>query len=176
MGLRGEESISALCRREGISEGLKYSLLRELLEAGKARLAGDTVRQATASEVKGSRSESATLKEVVAEPTLENRRLKKICDRVWGVRRMRYRANKKLEIIRTVEASHRLDRQTLKMLSLPSSTYYDWYARLSAGGLDALADCSPRPELVWNCIPDGSRARRPSHEAYKKFGSILGEI
>ena len=58
-GLRGEESISALCRREGIAESLYYSWSKEFLEAGKARLSGDTARQATAPEVKELRSESA---------------------------------------------------------------------------------------------------------------------
>ena len=76
-GLRGEESIAALCRREGIAESLYYSWSKEFLEAGKARLAGDTTRQATAPEVRDLRSESAVLKEVVAELTLENRLLKK---------------------------------------------------------------------------------------------------
>ena len=76
-GLRGEESIAALCRREGISESLYYSWSKEFLEAGKQRLAGDTARQATSSEVKELRSESAALKEVVADLTLENRLLKK---------------------------------------------------------------------------------------------------
>ncbi len=76
-GLRGEESISALCRREGIAESLYYSWSKEFLEAGKTRLAGDTARQATSPEVKELRSESAALKEVVAELTLENRLLKK---------------------------------------------------------------------------------------------------
>ncbi len=76
-GLRGEESIAALCRREGIAESLCYTWSKEFLEAGKRRLAGDTARQATAPEVKELRSESAALKEVVAELTLENRLLKK---------------------------------------------------------------------------------------------------
>ena len=76
-GLRGEESIAALCRREGIAESLYYSWSKEFLEAGKSRLAGDTARQATAPEVKELRSESTALKEVVAELTLENRLLKK---------------------------------------------------------------------------------------------------
>ena len=76
-GLRGEESIAALCRREGIAESLYYTWSKEFLEAGKKRLAGDTARQATAPEVKELRSEAATLKEVVAELTLENRLLKK---------------------------------------------------------------------------------------------------
>ncbi|PKP85722.1 MAG: hypothetical protein CVT80_00885 [Alphaproteobacteria bacterium HGW-Alphaproteobacteria-2] len=76
-GLRGEESISALCRREGIAESLYYSWSKEFLEAGKQRLAGDTARQATAPEVKELRAEAAALKEVVADLTLENRLLKK---------------------------------------------------------------------------------------------------
>ena len=76
-GLRGEESIAALCRREGIAESLYYTWSKAFLEAGKRRLAGDTARQATAPEVKELRSESAALKEVVAELTLENRLLKK---------------------------------------------------------------------------------------------------
>jgi putative transposase len=70
---------------------------------------------------------------------------------------MRYPASEKLEIIRTVEAPHLPTRQTLKMLSIPSSTYYDWYARWSDGGIDALADRSPRPGSVWNRIPDDVR-------------------
>lgn len=70
---------------------------------------------------------------------------------------MRYPASEKLEIIRTVEASHLPTRQTLKMLGIPSSTYYDWYARWRDGGLDALADLSPRPMSVWNRIPDKVR-------------------
>jgi len=70
---------------------------------------------------------------------------------------MRYPASEKLEIIRTVEAAHLPTRQTLKMLGIPSSTYYDWYARWSDGGLDALADRSPRPRSVWNRIPDKVR-------------------
>ncbi|SDE80507.1 transposase [Ruegeria marina] len=76
-GLRGEESIAELCRREGIATSLYYSWSKEFLEAGKRRLAGDTARQATAPEVKELRSEAAALKEVVAELTLENRLLKK---------------------------------------------------------------------------------------------------
>tara|TARA_R110002096_G_scaffold57509_1_gene145755 strand:- start:817 stop:1164 length:348 start_codon:yes stop_codon:yes gene_type:complete len=76
-GLRGEESISALCRREGIAESLYYSWSREFLEAGKRRLSGDTARQATSPEVKDLRSESLALKECVVDLTLENRLLKK---------------------------------------------------------------------------------------------------
>ena len=76
---------------------------------------------------------------------------------------MRYPASEKLEIIRTVEASHLPTRQTLKMLGIPSSTYYDWYARWSDGGFDGLADRSPRPVSVWNRILDDIR------EAFVEF-------
>ena len=76
-GLRGEERIASLCRREGIAEGLYYSWSKEFLEAGKKRLAGDTQRQATSNEVHGLRRETQSLKELVAELSLENRLLKK---------------------------------------------------------------------------------------------------
>jgi transposase len=76
-GLRGEESIAALCRREGIAQSLYYKWSKEFLEAGKRRLSGDTERQATSPEVKDLRSEALALKECVADLTLENRLLKK---------------------------------------------------------------------------------------------------
>ena len=76
-GLRGEDSIAALCRREGIAESLYYAWSKEFLEAGKRRLAGDTARAATTDEVKELRQETRVLKEVVAEQALELRLLKK---------------------------------------------------------------------------------------------------
>ena len=76
-GLRGEESIAALCRREGIAESLYYAWSKEFLEAGKRRLAGDTARAATTGEVKALRQEARALEEVVAEQALELRLMKK---------------------------------------------------------------------------------------------------
>src|SRR6218665_710113 len=76
-GLRGEDSIAAICRREGIAESLYYTWSKEFLEAGKKRLAGDTARAATSDEVKVLRKEARDLKEVVAEQALELRILKK---------------------------------------------------------------------------------------------------
>jgi transposase len=76
-GLRGEESIAELCRREGIVQNLYYCWSKDFLEAGKKRLAGDTARAATSDEVRERRREASALKEVVAELTLENRLLKK---------------------------------------------------------------------------------------------------
>ena len=78
-GLRGEDSIAALCRKERINQNLYYRWSKEFLEAGKKRLAGDTVREASSEEVKGLRSESLALKETLAELMLENRLLKKAC-------------------------------------------------------------------------------------------------
>jgi len=75
-GLRGEQSISELCRREGIAANLYYRWSKDFLEAGKKQLPGDTVREATSDEVKDLRSENRELKEVVAEITLKNRVLK----------------------------------------------------------------------------------------------------
>jgi len=76
-GLRGEDSIAELCRREGIAESLYYSWSKEFLEAGKRRLAGDAARSATTSEVKDLKRQAQELKEVVAEQALELRLLKK---------------------------------------------------------------------------------------------------
>jgi transposase len=76
-GLRGEDSIAELCRREGIAQSLYYSWSKEFLEAGKKRLAGDTAREASSGEVKDLRCEARALKEVVAEQALEIRLLKK---------------------------------------------------------------------------------------------------
>jgi len=76
-GLRGEDSIAELCRREGIAPNMYYKWSKEFLEAGKARLTGDTKREATSSEVDGLRQENEQLKQVVAELLLKNRVLKK---------------------------------------------------------------------------------------------------
>ena len=76
-GLKGEDSIAELCRREGISQGLYYKWSKDFMEAGKKRLAGDTARSANSDEVKDLRREAKELKEVVAEQTLELRLLKK---------------------------------------------------------------------------------------------------
>ena len=76
-GLRGEETVAELCRREGISESVYYRWSKEFLEAGKQRLVGNTKRQATSDEVVGLRQENEQLKQLVAELALKNRVLKK---------------------------------------------------------------------------------------------------
>src|SRR5512145_1136559 len=76
-GLKGEDSISELCRREGISPNLFYNWSKEFLEAGKRRLQGDTKREASTGEVTSLRRENQELKQLVAELSLRNRVLKK---------------------------------------------------------------------------------------------------
>ena len=76
-GLRGEDTIAELCRREGIHNNMYYRWSKEFLEAGKQRLAGNTKREADSEEVKDLRSENNQLKQLVAEFALKNRVLKK---------------------------------------------------------------------------------------------------
>jgi transposase len=76
-GLKGEESISEICRREGINPNLYYRWSKAFLEAGKKRLKGDTVREATSVEVGALRQENEQLKQLVAELSLKERVLKK---------------------------------------------------------------------------------------------------
>ena len=76
-GLRGEDSVAELYRKEGINQNLYYRWSKEFLEAGKKRLAGHTAREATSDEVKGLRAQARQLKELMAELMLENRLLKK---------------------------------------------------------------------------------------------------
>jgi transposase len=76
-GLRGEDSIAELCRKEGINQNLYYRWSRDFLEAGKKRLAGDTAHEATSDKVKAIHAQARQLKELLAELLLENRLLKK---------------------------------------------------------------------------------------------------
>ncbi|EAB6717992.1 IS3 family transposase [Salmonella enterica subsp. enterica serovar Chester] len=151
-GLRGEDSIAELCRKEGIAQSLYYTWSKEFLEAGKRRLAGDTARAATTGEVQDLRRETRALKEAVADLTLENRLLKKKHDRGWGRRRMRYPASEKLEIIKIVAQSHLPAKKTLDQLGIARRTFYRWYDRYVEGGPEALEDRPSRPNRVWNRI------------------------
>jgi transposase len=76
-GLRGEESIAGICRREGINPNLYYKWSKDFLEAGKKRLLGDIVREANSEEVGELKQENEQLKQLVAELSLKNRVLKK---------------------------------------------------------------------------------------------------
>ncbi len=157
-GLRGEDSIAELCRREGIAQSLYYVWSKEFLEAGKRRLAGDTARAATTDEVKEMRREATALKEVVAGQALELRLLKKRHHRGWGRPRMRYPASEKVEIIRIVEQSSLSARCTLEQIGVPRATFYRWYDLYQTGGPEALEDRPAQPSRVWNRIPDDVRA------------------
>jgi putative transposase len=67
---------------------------------------------------------------------------------------MRYSASEKLEIIELVEQSTLSVGRTLASIGIPRSTFYDWYGRYQDGGIEALEDGKPRPQRVWNKIPD----------------------
>jgi putative transposase len=138
---------------------LYYTWSKEFLEAGKRRLAGDTARAATSTEVSELRREARALKEVVAEQALELRLLKKSMIADGGKRGMRYPASEKLEIIRLVERSHLPVRRTLEKFCVSRATFYRWYDLYQTGGLEALEDKSPKPERVWNRIPDDVRGQ-----------------
>jgi transposase len=76
-GIRGEIPISVLCRREGIRSNVYYKWLKDFMEAGKARLKGDTLREASRAEVEALKREAGRLKELVANLSVENLVLKK---------------------------------------------------------------------------------------------------
>ena len=72
---------------------------------------------------------------------------------------MRYPAAEKLEIIRLVEQSALPVRRTLEKIGIPRATFYRWYALHQTGGPEALDDRHPKPDRVWNRIPDDVRER-----------------
>jgi transposase InsO family protein len=72
---------------------------------------------------------------------------------------MRYAASEKLEIIRLVEASALPVRRTLEKIGIPRATFYRWYDLYRVGGPEALDDRHPKPDRVWNRIPDDVRER-----------------
>jgi len=76
-GFRRETKVSDLCRREGINPNVYYAWLKEFMEAGKSRLAAETVRDATQAEVEGLKQQNERLKQLVAELSLEVLVLKK---------------------------------------------------------------------------------------------------
>ena len=142
-GLRGEDSIAELCRKEGIAQNLYYRWSKEFLEAGKKRLAGDTAREATSDEVKTLRAEARQLKEALAEVDPREPPAQKKRDRGWGGHRMRYPASEKLEIIRPVETSPCRSGARSTQIGIPKTTFYAWLDRYAVGGLDALEDRKP---------------------------------
>jgi putative transposase len=157
-GLRGEDSIAELCRREGIVQNLYYRWSKDFLEAGKKRLAGDTARAATGRgegpAPRGRRPEGGRGRTDPRKPSAQKKH-----DRGWGRRGMRYPASEKAEIIRLVEQSAVPVKRTLEKLGIPRATFYRWCDLYQSGGPEALDDRPPRPDRVWNRIPDAIRDR-----------------
>src|SRR4051794_34643098 len=123
-GLRGEESIAELCRREGIASSMYYGWSKDFLEAGKKRLAGDTARAATSDGGEGPASGGLRLEGGRGRPDPREPPAQKKHDRGWGRGGMRYPASEKAEIIRLGEQSHLPVRRSLEELGLPSATLF----------------------------------------------------
>src|SRR5271154_1870864 len=158
-GLRGEENISELCRREGIASSMYYGWSKEFLEAGKRRLAGDTGARRDLRRGEGSPPRSASVEGGRGRSHSRKPTAQKKHDRGWGRRGMRYSASDKTEIIRLVEQSHLPARRTLEKLGIPRSSFYRWYDQYQGGGPEGLADRPSRPDRVWNRIPEAIRSQ-----------------
>ena len=155
-GLRRDNTIGELCRREGINQNLYYNWNKEFLEADKQRLAGDTKRQATSEEVKELRREMEQLKQLVAELALKNRVLIKSLlgmDTSWDGGSHA----EKMEIIHLVEHSDLPISRTLEELDVPRSSFYRWYQKYQEDGYEGLADYRSCPRQFWNRILDIER-------------------
>jgi putative transposase len=158
-GLRGEDGIAELGRREGISSSMYYGGSKEFLEVGQEeargrhRPGGDLGRgQGPAS--RGQCAEGGRGRPHPREPAAQKKH-----ERGWGRRRMRYPASDKAEIIRLVGQSHLPVRRTLEKLGIPRATFYRWVELYQTGGPEALEDRRSRPSRVWNRIPDEIRAK-----------------
>ena len=158
-GLRGEESIAELCRREGIVQNLYYRWSKDFLEAGKEAAgwrygAGRDLGRGEGSAPRGQRPEGGCGRTDPRKPSAQKKH-----DHGWGVRGMRYSASEKAEIIRLVEQSTLPVKRTLEKLGISRATFYRWCDLYQSGGPEALGDRSPRPGRVWNRVPDVVRAR-----------------
>jgi transposase len=159
-GLRGEDSVAELYRKEGINQNLYYRWSKEFLEAGKKRLAGHTAREATSDEVKGLRAQARQLKELMAELMLENRLLKKACWRMGspipevrgGGEAGDYPAGRAVVVAGAPYPGQ---------LGIPHSTCYGWYDRYRSNDADSLADRrrGAGVEQAPGCRHPGARAR-----------------
>ncbi|WP_449032230.1 IS3 family transposase [Prevotella histicola] len=160
-GIRGEHSIAELCRKYGISDSTYYKWNKDFIEAGKARLDGDTIREATSDEVKELRQENIRLKEALADlvvrydvgkKKLETHRISPMHESY-----IRYSAEEKESIILTIKRSELSIVQALKRLGIPRRTFYNWYKKYAIGGLNALRATHCRAPTTWNRIPDNIR-------------------
>ena len=152
-GLRGEDSIAELCRREGISGASTISGLRTSWKQVRSGLL--VTRHGPLTLM---RSKSCAARPRISRKSSRSSRsnyaFSKKHDRRWGRPRMRYPASEKLEIIRLVEESHLSARLTLAKLGISRTTFYRWYDRYLQRGEAGLEDQSPKPKHVWNRVPD----------------------
>ena len=154
-GFRREVTVNDLCRREGIKPHSYYSWTKEFMEAGKERLARDSVRDATRQEIHALKRENGELKQLVADLSLEAYRLKKNgpADDVGRRRYQRMSGVDKASILASVASSPVPKRQVLRELGVPKSTYYRWLKRPR---LDDRPGGNPTP---WNRLtPKEQRA------------------
>jgi putative transposase len=152
-GLRGEDSIAELCRREGIASSMYSGWSKELPlgrqeAAGRRHGSGRHRRRGQGPAPADGRAEGGRSRPLPGKPPAEKR-----YERGWGRRGMRYPASEKLEIIRLVEQSHLPVHATLDKLGIPRATFYRWYDAFQRGGPEALADRPSRPSRVWNRLP-----------------------
>src|SRR3984893_10593583 len=103
---------------------------------------------------RGQRTERGHGRTDARKPSAQKKR-----DRGWGGRGMRYSASEKAEIIRLVAQSALPVKRTLEKLGIRRATFYRWCDVYQSGGPETLDDRSPRPDRVWNRIPDDIRER-----------------
>src|SRR5256714_2029878 len=139
-GLRGEDSIAELCRREGIVQNLYYRWSKDFLEAREEATGwrygpGRDLGRGQGPASRGQRAEGGRGR---AHPRKSSAQKKR--DGGWGGSHMRYPASEKFEIIRLVEESALPVRRTLEKIGIPRATFYRWYDLYQAGGAEALED------------------------------------
>lgn len=158
--LRAEMSVAELCRKYSINESQFYKWNKEFLEAGKKRLSGDTVREATSDEVAELRKENQRLKEMVADLVLRYDIVKKLVHAglTLKVRRyMRLTVSEKQEIIHMVTRSEIGVNRTLREIGINKSTFYNWYHAFSQHGVDGLLPNKRASNRQWNSIPESQK-------------------
>ena len=153
-GLRVEDSIAELCRKEDINQNVYDRRSKEFLETGKKRLAGDTAREAHICRSQrfasgGPGAERSSGGTVDGESSAQKKRA-----RGWGGRYMRYSASEKREMIKLVEQSSLPVSQTLRRLDINKSTFYNWLQRYRCAGDEALTDKHSGPNRAWNQLPE----------------------
>ena len=159
-GLRGEESIAALCRREGLKP---ESLLPVEQRVPRSREEAARRRHDARSDVDG--SDGPAIREWPAQARggragLGESAVKKGGDGLrLGERYVRRTAAEKYALIRLVEGSELPVRQTLRELRINRSTFYTWYHRYLQRGRAGLEPTPSVARRYWNRIPPRVRQR-----------------